>query len=398
MWPRDVNAWITCLCVCITAAAVAVASRGDALTWPSDVTGGPLAVVVLEPDPPPATGQRVPSVVYLKNLSIARAGREADEPILADLRAGGHLVVVIDYAHHPAAVSPALNADLLKLRRDIADPKRRSFLLDRPIDPNRVFILPEGFRLRRDVAFARDGERVLAMDVFYPADPPEPVSLVIEITCDNVHRMGSFSLLYCRDTLLEGAALAGFAAAMVDHPVRPPYKGIDGPMPQVLDHARAAVVRLREIGPALALNGRIGAIGFSRGGPFAAMLAARGDVDAAVVHGNRYDYLNLLPADPMRPRFEAAWGPIEGHRELWAEHGAVHHLSARSSPMYLSTSDTESPEYRHGLKQLAGALERLGIDHVYREDRDARGHAVTTDPAALKEVYDWLAVRLRRGD
>ena len=72
--------------------------------------------------------------------------------------------------------------------------------------------------------------------------------MLMEITCDNVNRMGSGSLLFCRDTLLEGGAIAGFAVAMVDHPVPPPYKGIDDPMPQCIHRMKAAVRTLRAQG------------------------------------------------------------------------------------------------------------------------------------------------------
>src|SRR4029079_17081748 len=118
---------------------------------------------------------------------------------------------------------------------------------------------------------------VLAMDVIYPSKPKAPVPALMEITCDNQNRMGSGSLLFCHDTLLEGAAIAGFAVAMIDHPVPPPYKGIDDPMPQCIHRLKAAVRTLRAIGPELELSGRIGAIGFSRGGPMAALLAVTGD-------------------------------------------------------------------------------------------------------------------------
>lgn len=368
-----------------------VACSPNRLSWRSEVTGADLPAEVIAPA---ATGRTLPTVIYLKNLSIPRQGRDSDGLIIRRLTERGCLVVTLDYAHHPDAVSPKLNLDLLKLRRDIADRKQRSFLLDQPIDVDRLFIIPEGFTLTRDIEFARDGERVLAMDVIHPSNPAEQVPLLMEITCDNVNRMGSFSLLYCRDTLLEGAALAGFTAAMVDHPVRPPYKGIDDPMPEALERASAAVDRLRGLAAELGHSGRIGAIGFSRGGPFAAMLAGRGEVGAALVHGNRYDYLDLLPTDPMLPRFAKAWGSPEENPEAWRRHGAVAYLTDRPSPMYLSTSDTESSEYRHGLRRFAELLKARGVEHTYIESADGRGHTVTTDPVALEAIYAFFRKHL----
>jgi hypothetical protein len=265
----------------------------------------------------------------------------------------------------------------------------------KPANPDRLFILPEGYHLKQNVEFARDGDRVLAMDILYPSNPRKPVPVLMEITCDNVNRMGNGSLLYCRDTLLEGGALAGFAVAMVDHPVRPPYKGIDDPMPQSLDRMKAAVAKLRELSKELGTSEKIGAIGFSRGGPFAAMLAGQGDVQAALVHGNRYDYLDLLDTDPMLARFEKAWGKRDANRDRWAMHGASHYLTQRAAPMFLNTSDTESPEYRHGLERFAALLKERNIEHVYQVDRDGRGHRVTIDPATLQKIYDFFKKHLQ---
>ena len=293
----------------------------------------------------------------------------------------------------PDEITPA---HVLKLREETSKRLQKS---GPPSKPDRIFILPEGFQLKENVEFARDGDeggRVLAMDIMYPPRSSKPaggVPILMEITCDNVNRMGSGSLLFCHDALLECAMAdrqGGFAVAMVDHPVRPPYKGLDDPMPACVERMKAAVRKLHEIAPELGLNGKIGAIGFSRGAPFAAILAAQGDVQAALVHGNRFDYLDLLPADPMLPRFEKAWGKLAANKQRWAEHGAVEYLTKNAAPMFLDTSDTESPEYRDGLAQLAKHLDQLGVEYVYQVDPDARGHRVSTDPKTLAKIYQFF--------
>lgn len=394
---------ITLLCLAATC------HGGEVITWRSGATGSAVTGELFAPDDAAA---KLPTVVYLTNLSAPRVGTEPTEAIVKDLVASGHLVLVLDYAKHGNATSPALNADVLKLRQDIAG-KDPSLLSGYPVDVNRLFILPEGFRLRRDIEFARDGKRVLAMDLAYPSRPREPAPLLMEITCDNVNRMGSGSLLFCRDTLLEGGAIAGFAVAMVDHPVRPPYKGLDDPMPEVIHRLKAAVRTARALGPELGLNGKIGVIGFSRGGPMAALLAVTDDrpdlegegphrdvssgVQAALIHGNRYDYLDLRDDDPMLQRFEKAWGNREDNRGRWAEHGAVHYLRPgdQVAPMFLNTSDTESPEFRDGLAKLARRLKDAGIEHVHVVDADGRGHRVTTDPKTLATIYQFFRMHLR---
>ena len=101
---------------------------------------------------------------------------------------------------------------------------------------------------------------------------------------------------------------------------------------------------LRAMRLEIGTSDKIGAIGFSRGGPFAAILAGSGTVQAALIHGNRYDYLDLLPNDPMLPRFEKAWGKREENKDKWAEHGATNYLSKNPAPMFLNTSNAESGE------------------------------------------------------
>jgi hypothetical protein len=378
--------------VALLVAILAAAAAPAPIEWTSAATGEIVRGQVHVAAAP--TTLPMPTVVYLKNLSVPRVGQEPDDAIIKDLVEAGHLVLALDYAKHAKAISPNLNADVLKMREDIAG-KEGKLLADHKVDVNRVFIVPQGFRLKRDVEFARDGERTLAMDVIYPSQSAKTVPVLMEITCDNANRMGSGSLLFCRDTLLEGGAVAGFAVAMVDHPVPPPYKGIDDPMPESLERMKAAVAKLREVAKELGTTDKIGAIGFSRGGPFAAMLAGGGEVQAALVHGNRYDYLDLIDSDPMLARFEKAWGKRDANRARWAIHGASHYLTNNAAPMFLNTSDAESPEYRHGLERFAALLKERHVEHVYQVDNDGRGHRVTTDPKTLTKIYDFFKKHLQ---
>ena len=124
-----------------------------------------------------------------------------------------------------------------------------------------------------------------------------------------------------------------------------------------------------------------------------AVLSRPGDdsaVQAALIHGNRYDYLDLLPTDPMLPRFAKAWGERDSNREKWAEHGAAYYLDKTAAPMFLNTSDAESPEYRDGLAKFDKLLTDRGIEHEYQVDADGRGHRVSTDPKTLGRIYEFF--------
>src|SRR5581483_803638 len=116
------------------------------VTWDSASTGKRISGEMFAP---PASTRPLPTVVYLKNLAVPRIGRESDASIIADLTKSGCLVLVLDYGHDPKAISPDLNADILKLRRDIADKKHKTLLVDQNVDPDHLVILCEGFRLKR---------------------------------------------------------------------------------------------------------------------------------------------------------------------------------------------------------------------------------------------------------
>ena len=389
---------------------VSTLAQAQAITWHSATTGTDLSAQLQKPDKPVTTKDGTPLVVYLKNTSVPRLGTEADEPIIHDLLGEGDLVLVVDYAHDANAVSPKINADVLKLRTDLGG-KKPTLLADQKSDQGHIFILLEGFRLKRNVEFATDGNRVLAMDVFYPSQPKQPVPSLIEFTCDNANRMGNFSILFCQDSLVEGGQAAGFATVMADHPVAPPYKGMDDPMPQVIYRCKAAVRTLRSLSADLHLSGKIGAIGFSRGGPMAAFLSltngqadlegdgehkdVSSDVQAALVHGNRYDYTNIGPDDPMYKRFEQKWGKQDDNKDKWNAHGPMNFLKGKPVPMFLNTSDKESKEYQAGLATLDKKLTELGVEHVYQVDPDGRGHKVSSDPKTLAEIYAFFAKYLQ---
>ena len=110
-------------------------------------------------------------------------------------------------------------------------------------------------------------------------------------------------------------------------------------------------------------------------------------IQAALIHGNRFDYLDLLATDPMLPRFTKAWGELDSNRSVWAEHGAANYLGKSAVPMFLNTSDKESPEYQDGLAKFDKLLTDCGIEHEYQVDADGRGHRVSTDPKTLAAIY-----------
>jgi acetyl esterase/lipase len=377
----------------------------EAATWTSPATGRDLRLELLEPAPA-ATGP-VPVVFYLVNLAAPRTGTDSDESILRDLRAAGHLVVVLDYAHHPQARVPFLNRDFAALRAQL---HQRTLLAGRGIDPARIYLVPSGHRLRRDIVYQRDAGRTLALDLIYPSHPAQPAGAVLEFSCDNENRMGNYSLHYCTDTLLPGAATEGFAVAMADHPVAAPYAGLDA-MPDSARRIKAAVRTLRAAGADFGLNGRIVAAGFSRGSGLALMLVTTAgrpefegfgehpgtdsSVQGAVVMSGRFTYLDLFPRDHMIPDYIRAWGPRAQHPETWRAHGALDHLTqAAGVPLFLTINVTESPDALHQMEVLRRRLTALGSPFVYHPETEPRGHKMPLAPDVLDPLHRYLQDRL----
>ena len=375
-------------------------------SWASPATGKALALQILVPDDASPSGAAAPVVFYLTNLSAPRVGTEPDEPILRDLRAAGYLIVLLDYAGDPHATTPWIYRDLVRLREDL---RAGHLLADRKADAAHIFIVPAGCRLRRDVVFYRDTARTLALDVVYPSQPAKPVGAVLEFSCDNADRMGNFSLAFCSDALLPAAAIDGFAAAMADHPVAAPYKGLD-PMPDCAWKAKAAVRTLRALGSELGFNDSIVSAGFSRGSGMALLLATTpglaelenggehpgvsSTVQGAVVMSGRFTYLDLLPEDKMIPRYVKVWGERAGNEEVWRRHGALDYLRGPAVPLFLTINATESPEALHQMEVLRRRLTDLGSPFVYHPEPEPRGHKMPLDPAVLDPLHAYLRERL----
>jgi hypothetical protein len=384
--------------------ACALAATADDGKWPN-VAGQELPLTLLTPTTA-QTNSPLPVIVYLKNLAAPRIGTESDDAILRDFQATGNLVAVLNFNHATNACAPFINRDLGKLRDDF---RAKKVLPGYKVDDAHIFIIREGCRLKRDVLYFADTNRPLSLDIIYPSQPKLPVGALIEFSCDNVNRMGNTSLSICSDTLLDAAATEGFAVAMADHPVAPPYKGLDA-MPDCALRIKAAVRTLRAEGAKLGLNGKIAPVGFSRGSGMALMLVttdgmkefeqrgensgASSSVQGAVVMSGRFTYLDLLPDDHMIPRYEKVWGARTNHFEIWKQHGAMDYLTAATTPLFLTINCSEAPDALYQMKALRQRLAELGSDDIFMMDREPRGHKVTLDPQILDAMNAYLKRQL----
>jgi hypothetical protein len=395
-------AFIVTVCLMFKATGACAQSAGQ---WQSVVTGKSLDYTALEPAVT-TNHQPLPAVIYLKNLAAPRVGTESDEAILHDFHTNGCLVVTLDFAHQPRARVPFINRDLGKLRDDL---RAQKFLSQYQLDDAHIFIVPEGCRLKRNVVFYPDDQRPLAMDIIYPSKSKQPAGTLIEFSCDNQNRMGNTSLSICSDTVLDAEATEGFAVAMADHPVPPPYKGLDA-MPDCAWKIKAAVRTLRAEGAKLGLNGKIAPIGFSRGSGMALMLvttegleefeghgenqSTNSAVQGAVVMSGRFTYLDLLPDDHMLPRYAAAWGARTNSLEVWRRAGALDYLKHATLPLFLTINCSENPDALHQMTVLRKRLAEFGNDEIFMTDPEPRGHKVTLGPEILDAMDRYLKSRL----
>ena len=83
------------------------------------------------------------------------------------------------------------------------------------------------------------------------------------------------------------------------------------------------------------------------------------------------------------------------NKDKWARHGAAFYLTKDSAPMFLNTSNSESPEYRDGLAKFDRRLSDLAVEHIYRSDNDGRGHQISTDPKTLAAIYEFFVAKLK---
>lgn len=344
------------------------------------------------------------TVVVLKGLGERKVSAEIALAAMDRHRSLGYRIVELDYHGQGAARFPEINRDIARIRAEILE---ASFLPGVELNQARVFVLPEGFGLETEVVYYSNPKRDLKMDIAYPLNMAKGrrVPCLLEFSCDNSNRMGNYSLVACRDTLLEGFATLGYAIAMADHPVAPPYKGID-PMPDCAFRVKAAARTLRGMAGTLPLNGKLGVVGFSRGSGMALLLATseglheleRGgrflgedsSVQAAVVLSGRFSYLSLLEGDHMIPRYEKKWGKLADNFEHWKAHGVADYLRAPTIPLFVSINSGEGADAQEQTRQLRNRLDSFSSPYEFVLDDDDAGHKAPIDARTLSLMRGYL--------
>jgi acetyl esterase/lipase len=204
-----------------------------------------------------------PVIVYVKNHGYERIGREADLSILMHYLKQRYIVITIDLAHDPKAVSPHFDKDLHELFKAIYANDETSLLSTR-LTPRkyRCFFLPAGCRVATDLVFweldkhgvngtleyimdfynehiagvvtgkekvtspdhltdrqGRPFQYKLAMDIVYPSKAKKKVPLVFYLSTQVTRHPNVAPSVY-RPHMM-GFTMRGYAYAIVDHCYNP---------------------------------------------------------------------------------------------------------------------------------------------------------------------------------
>ena len=421
--------------------------------WFSPALGGDVSWRSTE-SPAPAfdeNGYRM-TVVCLEHLGVSAPGAWSLEEDVQWLLEQGYRVIEIDYGHSPLAVSPALNLDIMALNRSL---RKRCF--PEGVQNNvtgcsntRTWILPEGYRLHRDLPYCQDDPSVyrypdenyqtgdsLYFDLIAPSDASLEQPVVLSFSYSNSYhaspRSGQpmthqrmylgYTLAMFDDSFLEGAPLRGMAWAIADHPKYADWGngnchragdrlyGSFETNPDAVSKVKAAIRMLRGIGSGYGLSGAIGLYGFSRGSSCAALavgdrkvqafesagayLDESDDVQAAILGPGVFDYTivydSLGDSDiNLEKRCPQVWGPLDDNRARWDSMGAVWMVESRASaPVMFFCGREDEDYYWRQMERFRAVLDEKGVETEFLEN-SVRRHSVPTDTVSLRRMYDFV--------
>lgn len=420
------------LCFCLSVAQASAAS------WNSKATGTALNCTVTDsPSPAKDASGRFMTVVYLENLSCEKIGQNTLQEDVSWLLGQGYRVIELDYANHAKAVAPDLTKDIIAINDEL---NSGTFCGAQNISNTRAYILFEGYRLHRDVSYAKDDPSVynfpdgyvegdsLYMDIAYPANPSRPVPTVLSFSYSNSYHGKThqrmflgYTLAMFDDAIQEMLPASGMAWAIADHPKYCDWgngkpKGGPGKAygsielnPDAGRKAKQAVRVLRHVGKALGLDSRIGVYGFSRGSTAASLLIGdaapqawsegdlfldeMADVQAAVLGPGVFDYA-LMPATSNEyKRMTTYCGAYSPDNLLWQQQGGALTIADGACPCFLFYNMSDDAAYHTQMQNLISIFENKGIFYQLLKDY-GNGHSVPTTTEHLADIADFFVRNL----
>ncbi len=393
-------------------------------TWTSAATGSAINYATSAANGTSATDQNgAPmTIVYLTDLGFPKIGQNSTADDIAWLRNEGWQVIELNYANNAKAVSPNLNLDIMAINSAL----QSGSFCGCTCSAYRSYILMDGYRIRRDVAYYLDDPTVynypdvykeskgdsLYLDLIYPANASATVPVVITFsysnsfatnnggTLANTNQHKRMFLPYFwgafKDSFVEGASAVGMAWAVCDHPKycdwgQGKYTGGANKSlgaievnPDAARKVKSAIRTVRGIGHELGLNGEVVVTGFSRGSTAAALAvgdgkiaefedATRGryadessDVQCAVLGPGMFDYEHALAASTEYSRMNT-FVTANASATTWEQQGALATIKSKASAPTLFFHNTDdfykdSDKDPQGLYATQAALMKAKLD------------------------------------
>ncbi len=425
----------------ITLAAAAVccmASAANSGLWMSKTTGKSLKVTVSEAAAPAtdASGKRM-TVVYLENLPIEKIGQYSNAENVAWLKSQGYRVIEIDYANDTKAVSPNITKDIIAINDELNGGSFAGVASN--ISNIRSYVLMEGYRIQRDVAYYKDDKSVynlynqedsLYMDIVYPANPSKKVPTLLSFSYSNSYPgkqhqrlFLGYTLSMFDDAIQEGASANGMAWAIADHPKYCDWGngkvaggankslGTIEVNPDAAKKVKAAVRTLRHFGKTVGLGNDIAVYGFSRGSTAGSLAIGdnpntewlssvrcpyaeeSSDVQAAVLGPGVFNY-GSLPTDRREyTNMKIYAGNYSATNALWQQQGGALAIKNSAVPAFLFYNTNDEAYYAQQMKELMALYDKTGSKYELLKDYGS-GHSVPTDAADLQKIFDFLKQHL----
>ena len=413
---------LTVIILCLLMPTAGMAATG---TWQSATTGAAISYTTTKPAGTAAkdVNGKPMTIVYLENLSFTKIGQNSNADDVAWLLGQGYQVIELDYAKHSKAVSPTLNADIIAINSSLQNGK----FCGLDCSPSRSYILMEGYRISRDIAYYLDDPKVynfpdvykdsegdsLYLDLVYPANPSVAVPVLVTFSYSNSFATNSSGKLTdankhkrmylpyfwgaFKDSFVEGASALGFAWAVCDHPKycdwgQGRYTGGANKSlgtievnPDAARKVKSAIRTVRGIGKPLGLNGDVAVTGFSRGSTAAALAVGDGwdnsledmsrgrfaeessSVQCALLGPGMFDYEHALTASNEYTRMKAF--VTANPSSPWSMQGALSTIkSSASAPtlLFYNSNDyyKDSDKDPQGLYATQAALMKAKLDAV----------------------------------
>lgn len=292
--------------------AVVLSSMAATGTWSSPAVGAELRYETSVASGKAATDYsgKPMTIVYLENLGFQKIGQNTNAEDVAWLRGQGYQVIELDYAHSENAVSPIINKDIIAIN----DALLTGSFCGCTCSLDRSYILMEGYRIQRDIAYYLDDPTVynypdiykdsqgdsLYLDLVYPANPSVKVPTLVTFSYSNsyatlkdgkLNDSNKHKRMYLgnawggqKDSFVEGAAAIGMAWAICDHPkycdwgrgnrpggAQKEYGAIEV-NPDAARKVKSAIRTVKAIGSTLGFSDRkVAVTGFSRGSTAASL-------------------------------------------------------------------------------------------------------------------------------